>query len=670
MLRPLTPLLLIVMTIPAPAQVSVTGRGDAAQYGQALGELERGKTAQAIATLTTLINNIAATEPIRHAAGVVLEQLNGDAAKRLEPFHRKAHGEAVMLVPDERALLAAVEQWTDELIWPVLIADAWFAPIFIEAYQPKQVVYWPGPRAKDEPKVAQRLAKRVEEHNAQVAKRIADGFRPPGLVAIDPDDPQRCAGVALAIAYGQPIELIDEGSAPRYKAADPDRAKELVARFHRALVDRKIAAKGSWCGLTLAGRYPYRYRTEPKANPVLSLDDLLGRGPSGLRAAVCGRLSGDVTQSTYQAMASMFLDPRRALLADDYANRPGAFGHYTLGEAEAALGDRFDVTRLTGEGLTPTAFRVAAGSLPSPAFVWVNSSGNANFMDLRGRATPSDVPVGGAQAAYVVHSFSAQNIESVDTIGGRWLAGGAYWYFGSTHEPYLMAFVRSVGLATKALAGTPVAMATKHSPGTPMARPWKTMVVGNPLWAWRDKPAKRRAVDAIPAARPITPPDPGDAVGGLVHVRLTGGKVTGPMLESAFNSLADATPDQVARVVHEAAAAKRSDLIGAADPGVLSQHPLAEYYGGDDVLADFTRALRTNDLAGATRQLPRLIRLAGHRKPVGKAVDDWLKKMDQSGNGDQARKLLSALSQDKKLPRPTRQMLTGLIEATAKKPRK
>ena len=40
----------------------------------------------------------------------------------------------------------------------------------------------------------------------------------------------------------------------------------------------------------------------------------------------------------------------------------------------------------------------------------------------------------------MVHSFSAEYPYNPGTLAGRWLANGAYLYFGAMEEPYLQAF--------------------------------------------------------------------------------------------------------------------------------------------------------------------------------------------------------------------------------------
>ena len=51
----------------------------------------------------------------------------------------------------------------------------------------------------------------------------------------------------------------------------------------------------------------------------------------------------------------------------------------------------------------------------------------------------------------MIHSFSAADLDDPDTIAARWLARGAFVYFGSVNEPYLQAF-RSPRLVAELLA--------------------------------------------------------------------------------------------------------------------------------------------------------------------------------------------------------------------------
>ena len=55
-------------------------------------------------------------------------------------------------------------------------------------------------------------------------------------------------------------------------------------------------------------------------------------------------------------------------------------------------------------------------------------------------------------AVLMIHSFSAADPTDPGTIAGRWLANGAFVFFGSMNEPGLQAFLQDPSLAGDATA--------------------------------------------------------------------------------------------------------------------------------------------------------------------------------------------------------------------------
>ena len=73
--------------------------------------------------------------------------------------------------------------------------------------------------------------------------------------------------------------------------------------------------------------------------------------------------------------------------------------------------------------------------------VLINSHGCSDRLQPAGgpgpdRRHPPSVPT----AVLMIHSFSAADPNDPETIAGRWLANGAFVYFGSMNEPYLQSF--------------------------------------------------------------------------------------------------------------------------------------------------------------------------------------------------------------------------------------
>jgi hypothetical protein len=85
-------------------------------------------------------------------------------------------------------------------------------------------------------------------------------------------------------------------------------------------------------------------------------------------------------------------------------------------------------------------------------------------------------------AVAMIHSHSAADPTDPATIAGRWLEQGAFIYFGSIHEPYLLAF-RRPGLVAELLAqGLPFPAALRQGEEEIMGAPWKLTYLGDPLY--------------------------------------------------------------------------------------------------------------------------------------------------------------------------------------------
>ena len=82
----------------------------------------------------------------------------------------------------------------------------------------------------------------------------------------------------------------------------------------------------------------------------------------------------------------------------------------------------------------------------------------------------------------MIHSFSAADPADPATIAGRWLTQGAFVYYGSVNEPYLLAFRPASVVAELAAAGVPMAAALRQSEVEPFGRPWRLIYLGDPLY--------------------------------------------------------------------------------------------------------------------------------------------------------------------------------------------
>jgi hypothetical protein len=83
-------------------------------------------------------------------------------------------------------------------------------------------------------------------------------------------------------------------------------------------------------------------------------------------------------------------------------------------------------------------------------------------------------------ALHMIHSFSLQQPDSVETLGGRWLQSGVYAYIGSVHEPYLPAFVPPLQVLERMVNAVPFVVAARQWDG-PFSMPWRINTIGDPL---------------------------------------------------------------------------------------------------------------------------------------------------------------------------------------------
>src|SRR5262249_17246431 len=97
----------------------------------------------------------------------------------------------------------------------------------------------------------------------------------------------------------------------------------------------------------------------------------------------------------------------------------------------------------------------------------------------------SDIPPSLPTAVLMIHSFSAANPNDPGTIAGRWLANGAFVYFGSMFEPYLQSFRPPRLVASLAEEGVPLGAATRRLASEPFGHPWRLASLGDPLFSVR-----------------------------------------------------------------------------------------------------------------------------------------------------------------------------------------
>ncbi len=447
----------------------------------------------------------------------------------------------VCLVPDVPSFLEAIATWDARHFFPILIDEpAWTMP-FLRAFRPERVVRYTargdGRRVSTSPidapnSPAARLALWQKAMEA-VARAWSDptprggkfppagspprglGPTPPGVVLTAPDSPMLAGAVALAAGRFQPMvrlepsmwDLENPGEGGRaYRFADQLTLRQ-ASRFVRRLEARVASVTprydqlGDDCDfLTIAGDWPYRYENDVERGQVRgvhALDDLIGRQIEGdpeagglaasrRRWAYCGRLLGDPAASVARAMGALFLRPAEALLWDTY-NSAGPWGEYSLFAAADQLvrsstgPDRVFLRDGTRADLA--SWHRVVDPRNRFGFVWLNSSGSPNMFSIpNGPGRPADIPGGLPAAVVMIHSFSAADPADPRTIAGRWLAQGAFVFYGSVNEPYLTAFRPARLVAEMVADEVPLAAALRQGEFEPFGRPWRLIYLGDPLY--------------------------------------------------------------------------------------------------------------------------------------------------------------------------------------------
>ena len=400
----------------------------------------------------------------------------------------------VCLVPDLATFLEAVGTWDRDHFFPVLVADYELTFKFLRAFRPARIVACPARGHAIEAEQTWDAALRAvgrswrapgaDEVSVKGDRIPSDlGQTAPGVVLSAPESPTLGGAIALAAGRFQPLGKL-KATKQFGDVLSAEDARAFAVEVERVVAE--IAPKHDRLGddcdfLTLAGDWPYRYET-PKGHNAL--DDLLGRFPDfQTRWAFAGRLTGDLTTSVYQAMCSLFLQPRSALLFNGYNERERPWSDYRMTEASDALQGIVPVTHRSGERASLTGWHDAFDPVNRFGLVLINTHGDPTHFNLPGGPGQSaDVPPSVPAAVLMIHSFSAADPRDSNTIAGRWLAQGAFLYYGSMNEPFLQAF-RAPGTVGGLVAERmPLAAAVRQSPPEPFGAPWRLTFIGDPLY--------------------------------------------------------------------------------------------------------------------------------------------------------------------------------------------
>lgn len=474
--------------------------------------------------------------PVALAAPAAAQAPDPEAARAAVAWEarggpRRRVVDQVCLVPDLPTFLEAVASWDAGHFFPVLLEDAEFTFKFLRAFRPARVVRYPGPARPIPPggnwEAAVAAVGRSwklpgqdgTETPAGDAVPLGLGPTPPAVVVSAPDSPTLAAAVALAAGRFQPMIRWE----PAPPAAGPVTAEqaEALARDLEARVSARIPAYdrlGDACDfLTLAGDYPYRYEARVAFQPgSAAFDDLVGRtGPDGTRWAFAGRLLGDPTAGVYRAMCSLFLQPASALLFNGYSEEDPPWSSYTMRTAAVRLGQLLPTEQRAGpRQASLEGWHRAFDPENRAGLVLINSSGHPAVFNLPGgEGRTADVPMTVPAAVLVIHSFSATDPADPQTLSGRWLANGAFVYFGAMNEPFLQSFRPPAQVADRIAAGWPLSAALRTSPqeAGPFGLPWRLVYLGDPLYRLEPEAARvprvaGEAVSSWPSYRETPPP--------------------------------------------------------------------------------------------------------------------------------------------------------------------
>lgn len=476
----------------------------------------------------------------------------------------------VVICPDEASYLRALRAWTPGVRFPVLIDDgSWEAAAdiarFVRTFEPDRVLWYEAPddtpddgpdevpddtaaaeagaadgtgkaapariepddfRGRAEAIVARAWGVRplpgedAEPAMAQALDAWATiGLRPFGVVACNPRQACRVAAVALAAGRGQPIAWIQTPTGVN-GTMTPEEASALIVGITGALdaMSLEWGGIGDVDAITLCAEAPVRIEG---GGQILATTDVLGRDRNDPRRrwAWAGQIFGKAPDAAYRAMCALFLRPESAWLFDGYPTE-GAWMQYDQGAAAAVLrAAGLDVSLDDDPNGTLDSWRSRAGLGVDADVIFVTSKGmKAQFALAGGVGQPEDVPFLRQPAAvYFIHSFSAVQPRARGTVAGRWLARGAYAYFGSVDEPFLQSFVPPATAAARLAATLPIGAALRTDEGPP----WKLTMIGDPLITL-GPPASVAESDPVLAATPLAarmraslraePPDFGAAV--------------------------------------------------------------------------------------------------------------------------------------------------------------
>lgn len=434
--------------------------------------------------------------------------------------------DVVCLVHGLPEFLEALATWDEGIFFPILLDDEPELVFrFVRAFRPAQVVRFGGPAPGIEPdRIWERSAWAVGQAWAGPAgyappdapggeerpRRL--GRTPPGIVVTSPTSPLLAGGLALAAGHFQPLLRWEPEPAGRFRdLLSEDDAERLAAELEARIADRitSTGALGDGCDfVTLAGDWPYSYRTPEGPN---AFDDLVCHSPeTHKRSAYVGRLVGSPAAGVFQAMCSLFLPAGPALLFNAYDDKDdgSTWSAYQMRLAAYALAGTMQVAHRSGpQEASLAGWHEAFDPVNRFSLVMINSSGTPTEFRLQDAwGETRDVPWSAPAAVVQIHSHSADDPTDPNTIAGRWLANGAFVYFGAMNEPYLQAF-RTPSLVAALLAERlPLSAAVRQTEAERYGGPWRLVFIGDPLYRVIEHRPRKPRLGAGPDLLAVWPP--------------------------------------------------------------------------------------------------------------------------------------------------------------------
>ncbi|MBD1938286.1 hypothetical protein [Microcoleus sp. FACHB-68] len=396
----------------------------------------------------------------------------------------------VVLVPDEATFLAAIRQWSLEGRWPVLIEDNKYTPMFLQRFEPAEVIRVPAVKdslPKGETLQNSMLQAVAAAWNAtdmeslkQAWKRL--GWEPPGVVITSQNDPAWPAAVALAADRGQPLVFLEDNFGQPNDTLSAEQMQRLETSIENTVKQTGYPYKklgDSIDTITLVRDLGVKYQSLKNAKDQLAVTDGLARNKNGERWAVAGWIAGSPARAVYQAMCAIFLEPKTAMLYNSYQQK-GSWLEYEMSLAASELkniGVKIQAVQQPQADLEK--WRDLTAREWEFDLVFVNSSGDkASFNVGKGQAVVDDVPkLKFPAAVHFIHSWSATTPDDPETVGGRWLENGAYLYAGSVHEPFLSAFIPPKLMVKRMMRSAPFLLSARQLESPP----WKVTTIGDPL---------------------------------------------------------------------------------------------------------------------------------------------------------------------------------------------